>query len=344
MGLYQRTDSDTWWISFTTQGGKRRRRSTRTTDRKLALKIYQKVMGEVVEDRWFDKKLGSNHTFGDLIKRYLEGHSANNKKPSSYKRDQSLAHHLLGRFESIPLSMITGDSISDYKARRREEQAAPKTINNELALLSHAFNMAKREWKWCDNNPVEGVTRETVKNQIERWLSNEEEVNLLRAASAPMSEIITFAIATGMRQGEIINLQWPEVDLGRRTIIITEQKNGEISTIPLNEKAVEVLRSRARVRQLQHPHVFWSSNGHKWDARNLLDHFYRALEKSGVKSFRFHDLRHTFATRLVQGGGDLYSVQKLGRWKSLSMVQRYAHHQTDSLRSTIEILDRQAVK
>jgi len=67
--------------------------------------------------------------------------------------------------------------------------------------------------------------------------------------------------------------------------------------------------------------------------------FHTALRRSGVKNFRFHDLRHTFATRLVQAGVDLYMVQKLGRWKTVSMVQRYAHHNTETLRNAIEVMD-----
>jgi integrase len=78
----------------------------------------------------------------------------------------------------------------------------------------------------------------------------------------------------------------------------------------------------------------------KLGKRNLLRAFYSATEKSGIKTLRFHDLRHTFATRLVQAGVDIYTVQKLGRWKSISMVMRYAHHYPESLRSGVEVLDR----
>jgi hypothetical protein len=76
------------------------------------------------------------------------------------------------------------------------------------------------------------------------------------------------------------------------------------------------------------------------EARNLLRAFYPAMRKAGITRFRFHDLRHTFATRLIQAGVDVYTVQKLGRWKTISMVLRYAHHQPESLRGGAEVLDR----
>ena len=80
--------------------------------------------------------------------------------------------------------------------------------------------------------------------------------------------------------------------------------------------------------------------GHARNARNLLRAFYPAMRKADITRFRFHDLRHTFATRLIQAGVDVYTVQKLGRWKTISMVLRYAHHQPESLRAGAEVLDR----
>ena len=129
------------------------------------------------------------------------------------------------------------------------------------------------------------------------------------------------------------------MDLARRTLLIVEQKNGEQDTLPVNATAIEVLESRARVRSIRTPHVFFNHAGQPWDARNLLRGFYTACRKAGVQHFRFHDLRHTFASRLVQAGVDLYTVQRLGRWKSIKMVQHYGHHYPESLRGGVEVLD-----
>ena len=103
---------------------------------------------------------------------------------------------------------------------------------------------------------------------------------------------------------------------------------------------MEVLQARAAVRTSSAEAVFLNGAGHPRNARNLLRVFYPAMRKAGITRFRFHDLRHTFATRLIQAGVDVYTVQKLGRWKTISMVLRYVHHQPESLRGGAEVLDR----
>ena len=154
-----------------------------------------------------------------------------------------------------------------------------------------------------------------------------------------MREIIVFAINTGLRQGEILNLKWPQVDLFRKTVTLLEQKNKCKDTLPVNETALRVLKARTKVRPIRTSHVFYNGAGNPIDARNLLRTFYAAVEKAEVEKVRFHDLRHTFATRLVQAGVDLYAVQKLGRWKTISMITRYAHHYPESLRPGVLVLD-----
>ena len=109
--------------------------------------------------------------------------------------------------------------------------------------------------------------------------------------------------------------------------------------LPLNGKAMEILKARSSVRQLREGYVFLNQNGGRINATNLIRAFRTVCDKARVTRFRFHDLRHTFATRLVQAGVDLYTVQKLGRWKSISMVERYAHHCPESLRPGVEALD-----
>jgi len=103
---------------------------------------------------------------------------------------------------------------------------------------------------------------------------------------------------------------------------------------------MEILQARAAVRTSRAAFVFVNGADHPRNARNLLRAFYPAMRKAGITRFRFHDLRHTFATRLIQAGVDIYTVQKLGRWKTISMVLRYAHHQPESLGGGAEVLDR----
>ena len=102
---------------------------------------------------------------------------------------------------------------------------------------------------------------------------------------------------------------------------------------------MEVLKEKAKVRYLKRNHVFCGKKGTKIDSRNLLRAFYKAVKKAGLEHLRWHDLRHTFATRLAQACVDLYKIQKLGRWKEISMLSRYAHHYPESLRDGVEALD-----
>jgi integrase len=326
-------------MSFSYQGSQVRR-STEVTDKKLAEKIYHKVMVQVAEGKWFEPEAGADKTVKELLERYLEEHSLPNRAPTTHRCDKSRAQRLIKLFGDLTLKEVRPSLLAAHKSRRRAEGAAAKTINSELTLLGHAFQLAVKEWEWVKDNPVQRVSKEKVHNLIERWLTAEEEVRLLAAAPPWLQEIIVFAINTGLRQSEILNLTWSNVDLFRRTITLLEQKNGGRDTLPVNAKALDVLKGRAKARSLKSDYVFFNGAGHRIDARDLLRVFYPVMRKADVEGFRFHDLRHTFATRLVQAGADIYTVQKLGRWKTIQMVMRYAHHHPESLRAGIEILDR----
>lgn len=338
MGLYKR--GTVWWMSFTHQG-KQYRRSTETEDKKLATRIFDKLKGEIAEGKWFEKPLGDRYTLSDLMDKYLAEYSAVNKAKSSHKREKTIVCHLKNAFGDYYLNEISPAMISDYKVTRRTEGVSPRTINYELAVMSHAFNIAMREWELVSDNPVRKVRKERVSNTIERWLFFDEEERLLKASPKWLQDIIVFAINTGLRQSEMLDLKWSQVDLARRTITISEQKNGCVDTLPLNNTVMSLLEARYQAGfNNPYMHVFPNGISGRKGNRLLLKAFYVALRKAGIKNFRFHDLRHTFATRLIQNGVDLYTLQKLGRWKTVTMVQRYAHHYPESLRSAIEVMDR----
>ena len=320
--------------------GRQVRRSTDVTDRKMAERIYFKVRGLMAAGTWNEQSQGQGKTVTDLLERYLRDHSAPNKAALTHRRDRSLAAHLLRAFGDIPIDQLRPARLAEYKASRRAQGAAPQTLNAELILLGHAYKFGVREWEWATDNPVLRIAKEKVRNIIERWLTPEEEQRLLAASPPWLQEIIVFALHTGLRRGEILTLQWSHVDLSRHTLTILEQKNGARDTLPVNATAMAVLQARLAVRTSSTEAVFMNGAGHAREARNLLRAFYPAMRRAGITRFRFHDLRHTFATRLIQAGVDVYTVQKLGRWKTISMVLRYAHHQPESLRGGAEVLDR----
>ncbi len=335
MGLYRR--GQVWWMDLT-YNSKRIRRSLETSDRRLAERIYAKVITEIIEGKYFERLPGDHKTFREMIERYLREYTVK-KAPGTQGMERALAKRLIEYFGNFALTQITPRLIVGYKGKRIESGASAQTINHELQLMSHAYKMAEREWEWVKDNPVRKVSKERIDNFVERWLTYEEEEKLLDASPEWLKDIIVFALNTGLRQSEILNLKWKDVNLFRKTITILEQKNNSIDTLPLNQKALTILKAKSRVRYLKCEYVFHSKNKTRIDRRNLLRAFYSAVRKSGIEPLRFHDLRHTFSTRLVQSGVDIYTVQKLCRWKNISMAMRYAHHYPESLRSGVEALD-----
>lgn len=339
MGLYLR--GSVWWMSFIDPNtGEQVRLSTETDDLGLAKRIFDSQKGKIAEGKWFERLPGEDYTFKQMIEKYLEDYARRNKAANSYKRDCSTVKKLIPFFGSYRVTDVIPRMISAYKTHRRKKGASPRTVNIELTMMSHAYEIAIREWEWIKDNPVKRVTKERVRNFIERWLTQEDEEKLLKVSPAWLQDIIVFAVNTGLRQSEILDLKWSQIDLARRTLTILEQKNQGVDTLPLNRTTLQLLRKLAMDSRMR-GYVFPSENGNRIDNRNLLRAFYKALKRSGIENFRFHDLRHTFATRLVQAGVDLYSVQKLGRWRNTSMIMRYAHHYPESLRPGIEAIDRE---
>ena len=148
-----------------------------------------------------------------------------------------------------------------------------------------------------------------------------------------------FKLTIPVRQGEILNLKWQDIDFSRRVITVHKTKNKDPKVIPLNNTAIEILSGKSRVVTIS-GYVFSTQNGTMISRWNLQREFKHALRKAEIENFRFHDLRHTFATRLVQSGIDLYTVSKLLGHRDITTTQRYAHHYPESLRSGVEVLDK----
>lgn len=337
MGLYKR--GPTWWMSFTFNG-KQVRRSTETDNRKLAEKIYHKVMTDVAEGKWFERTAEETKTFYDLMEKYMKEHSALKKR--STDRDRASLKHLHPFFGPYAIKEISPKVISQYKSERLLARAKPATVNRELALLKHAFSLAVREWEWLQDNPVRKVSMEKEPQGRDRWLTEEEEVAALQNCPEWLREAVTFAIDTGCRRGEMLSLSWKHVNLERGVATIYGQKTAEWRTIPLTKRVREMLSSknaRQKVRALRENVVFSNGTGQPINIHELRWGFESALKAAGIGDFRWHDLRHSFATRLAQNGVDLFTIQKLLGHKSFAMTQRYAHHCEESLRRGITVLD-----
>jgi site-specific recombinase XerD len=237
---------------------------------------------------------------------------------------------------------ITPKIVAKYKLYRRDNGASPSTVNRELYMLSKAFNLAIKEWEWLKDNPVSVVQKERENNEVDRWLTEDEERRLLVNSPEWLREIIVFALNTGLRQDELLSLEWSRVNLLRRTILIRKTKNYKPNTLPLNSIAQNILvqKNEVKVRSLKGDIVFTSQAGTKIGKRNLIRTFAQALKKAEIDGFTFHCLRHTFATRLAQNGVDIYKIARLLNHKDLKNTQRYAHHCPDSLKDGVQVLEK----
>jgi len=334
MGLVKR--GNVWWMNIMFQGH-RIRRSTGTTNRVLAESIVAKVKIQLIEGQYFDRMEERTRTFDELMDRFEREHLV---KLVSRQTCEVFVKHFRKFFGDRTLAKITPKLIVEYKSSRYTMGVKPATINRELTCLRKAFSLAKREWEWCRDNPVSRVSAEKGANKRDRWLTEEEEAQLLAMCPSWLRELMLFALHSGMRLGEILALTWNGVDLFRKTVTVFRSKNGERRTVPANQTVMALLKEKAKVRHLTTNMVFPSRTGTLIDPNHLRRALRTATRKAGLQDFHFHDLRHTFATRLVQSGVDLYKVQRLLGHKSPTMTQRYAHHYPESLRDGVEILDR----
>lgn len=176
-------------------------------------------------------------------------------------------------------------------------------------MLSKALNLA-RLWKWVRSNPCELVEREPENNDIGKYLTDEQEERLLAACrnrcNGQLEEIVIIALHTGMRESEILGLQWNKIDFKERSIEVI-QKGNRKKVVPMNDTVYDLLTKKSRVRSMS-GYVFTTTNDTPFIARNMYREFQKACKEAGLQGFRFHDLRHTCGTRLAQGGVMTYML------------------------------------
>lgn len=337
MGLYRQKKSKIWWINIS-YNGKRVRKSTGTSDKKLAEMISAKVMTQIVEGKWFDQDESKTRTLNELKERYLRERSRR-KAPQSYVRDEGCFEHFANFFGDRALADITPRSVSDYKNKRLQD-VDPQTVVKELGVLRNAFNLAIKEWEWCRDNPVSKVSMPKIPGGRVRFLKQNEIAALISCADEWFKPILSIALYTGLRQGNLISLTWDKLDLFKRLIVLddTDMKNDERLGVPLNETVFTLLKDLFKVRLLNSNLVF-HHDGKPFNKMKLTRALKRACKKAKITNFRFHDLRHTFASMLVQSGVDLYTVQKLLGHKDGRMTQRYAHLTQEKLASAVSRLE-----
>jgi integrase len=281
-----------------------------------------------------EKPKGPGITLDQAVDRYLAAKS----RKRSLSEDKRILGHLKDYFgKDLPLTEITASRIGEYKGHRRstarkigggesavERPLAGATVNRTLALLRHLLRLAHEEWELLGAVPRIRMERE-AEGRL-RWLTPEEGARLLDACrksrTAHLTDLVEFALFTGMRRGEVLGLTWERVDRARGVVLLDVTKSGKRREVPLNSRADAVLARRGS-----------KSSGLVFGTRRW-DHFRTAWE-----NFHFHDLRHTFASWAVQRGATLQEVKDLLGHHSLAMTLRYGHLAPEDLRTAVARLD-----
>jgi len=333
MGLFKR--HHVWWMSFSYRG-QQVRRSTGTTDKRLAEAILSKVRVQIIEGQYFDRLEEQNRTVGDMMERYLRERVAGGNRHSE-RRARCILTHLCQAFGHRTLAEVTAKEIAAYKAERHQQGVKPATIAKELGLMKAAYNVAIREWEWCRENPVSRVRLGRIHNARVRYLDDVTFERTVQACPTWLQPIVLVARYTGMRRENVVMLQWSQVDLDRKLIILEQTKNGDRLGVPLCDPVVTTLQRLRSTRPKPFGPVFTSSEGEPLTGDAVGIAFGRACRRIGITDFRFHDLRHTFASSLVQRGVDLYRVQRLLGHRDGRMTQRYAHLAPENLHDAIRV-------
>lgn len=328
MGIYKKREN--WYIDYYFQG--KRVREKVSPSKKEAKDALSTRQTEILQGRYNWAQQKKSQRFEILAEEYLEYSKANKR---SWERDEASLSHLKPFFKGKKLIEVSPFLVEKYKQMRLEEDVTPATVNRELSCLKHMFNLAAR-WGKLSVSPLGRVKSLREDNRLERILSEEEERKLLAAANEPLRMIILMALHTGMRRGEILKLTWSCIDFHQNAITIVNPKNGKSRKIPMNETVVTVLRERKK-KVGDSSFVFFDAKTQKpWESVKTA--FLGAIRRAKVNKIRFHDLRHTFATRLVAGGVDILTVKELLGHSNIGMTLRYAHPSRENMRRAVDML------
>lgn len=318
-----------YFIDYRVHG--RRVREGVGPSRKAAEQALAVRKAEIVQGRYQFRERHRT-TFAELAGQYMPLARVNKR---SWDRDQSLLTNLLPAFGARRLDDINPLSIEEYK-RQRLEKVKPATVNRELALLRHMLNLAV-SWKKLASNPMRDVRMLRVDNVQDRILTKKETDALLRACCGHLRPVVITALHTGMRLGEILTLRWGQVDLGQRMVTVLNAKNGKARKIPLNNVMMELLEKIKEGSRSDHVFV---SDRTKRPVSGMRTAWLAAIRRSGIARCRFHDLRHTCASRMVAAGVDLVTVKEILGHSTITMTVRYAHSAPESKRKAVEALER----
>ena len=323
MSLYKRKDSPNWWVKITPRSGPPIQRTTGTTDKVRAQEYHDKLKASL----WEQERLGikPKRSWREAVVRWLEetSHKATHGED---KKKLVWLHPFLG---DLSVDEVTMDVIDRLRSAKLKE-ASKATVNRYLALVRAILIRARDEWEWVDKVPKVRLFKET--NSRERSLTVSQAKALLAELPEHQREVVLFALATGLRQSNVLRLEWGQVNLEQRHAWIHgwQSKNRRPIAVPLNDAALSVLKRQ----EGKHPTRVFTFRGKPINQANTKA-WQAAKKRAGIEDFRWHDLRHTWATWQRQAGTPTHELQQLGGWKTGAMVERYAHLRRINWRSLL---------
>ncbi len=307
------------------------------TSREEALLALQEEVRREFDAEYRAERERKKVLFSSLAATYLEDYAKSNKKSwrdDQYRIDASLKPF----FGEQQIDQITPLDIEKYRSDRLRTGVTKSTVNREMTILKKMFNLAI-DWNLTDRNPAAKVRLFSEKDtQKERILKPEEEERLLAACPDHLKPIVVVALHTGMRRGEILGLTWKQVDLNSGLIRVVKTKSGKDRLIPIND----VLRREFEaLRAAEGPvGLVFANPRTRLPFTEVKKSFKSACVAAEITGLRFHDLRHTFATRLIEAGADIITLKELLGHFSVRVTQRYTHPSQDQKRRAVDLLVR----
>jgi integrase len=328
-GIYKR--GKVYWIRYAGPDGRTIRESSGSTKFSDAQDKLLDRKQAVKEGQHPETRRIPNHTFKELAQKYLAWIQGRHRSASTkvYRikggdKPSDKTPSMVDRFGALPLRRFNTLVVEKYQTDLMSRGLAPATVNKNLSILKAMFRKAV-EWEMVEEETLKRVRSIKLlpeNNRRLRFLSVEECQTLLGKCDAHLRPIVITALNTGLRKSTILNLRWDQVDLRHGFILLDRTKNGERLEIPINATLRATLQGL--VRHLGSEYIFPDPRtGRPYqDVKNA---FKAALKRAKIRDFKFHDLRHTFASHLVMAGVDLTTVKELLGHKSLTMTLRYAH-------------------
>ena len=314
--------SGVWWVCYFDEHGRRHRESVGAKG--LAGDVYRKRKTEVKERRFFPERIRRRDvSLVDAIDAYVRALEGRSRSLRNWKRYAQLWKDALAK--RTTLRDVTPGDVERQATQRRTEGLSPASVNRELTFLRSVYNRAIKHGDFDARNPVRADFFFREDNQHVRFLSDDEESRLHKAIGDDEWPKIAFSLYTGFRQGNQFRLKWADVNFDAGVIRARQTKSGRDYAVPINDALRTMLR--ALPSRLRSSYVFPSESGETpLDPKNYLHRvFYPALKEAHIADFRWHDMRHTFASRLVMAGVDIRTVQELMGHQTLTMTMRYAH-------------------